>query len=127
MSKRKSYSQRNYSNLICDNIHVSLVKELLRQDMSNQIWDTVSSELVVKPTYDREWITEELDLDDDEVTVTITTKKGKKIEFTKKLKMYKATDEELDEWDSTHDEEFISRRRDPPGDEVGGNTGVLRW
>lgn len=126
MSKRESYSRVNYSNLICDNIHVSLVKELLRQDMSNQIWDTVSSELVVKPTYDREWITEELDLDDDEVTVTITTKKGKKIEFTKKLEIYKSTDEELDEWDSTHDKEFISRMRHPSGDEVGGNSGVLR-
>lgn len=125
--KRESYSRVNYSNLICDNIHVHLVKELLRQDMSNQIWDTVSSELVVKPTYDREWITEELDLTDDEVTVTITTKKGKKIEFTKKLEIYKATDEELDEWDRTHDEEFVSRMRHPPADEVGGNTGVLRW
>ena len=126
MSKRESYSRMSYSNLICDDIRVHLVKELLRQDMSNQIWDTVSSKLVVKPTYDREWITEELDLDDDEVTVTITTKKGKKIEFTKKLEIYKATDEKLDEWDSTHDKEFISRMRHPPADEVGGNTGVLR-
>lgn len=126
MSNKKVYGQRSYSNLISDNIKVALEKDLLRQDMNNQIWETTSSELVVKPTYEREWITEQLDLDDDEITVTITTKKGKKIEFTKKLEIYSPTEEELIEWDKTHDEEFISRMRHPPVDEVGGNTGVLR-
>ena len=119
----KGYERVHYSNLITDNIKVSLEKTLLRQDMNNQIWKTISSELVVKPDYDKKWITEELDLDDDEITVTITTKKGKKIEFTKKLKIYVPTEEELNEWDETHDEEFVSRMVCPPADEVGGNTG----
>ena len=121
-----TYGIVSYYNIISDNISVSLEKELLRQDMNNQIWKTISSELSVKPSYEREWITEQLDLDDDEITVTITTKKGKKIEFTKKLKIYNPSEEELIEWDKTHDKEFISRMRHPPVDEVGGNTGVLR-
>lgn len=123
----KYYSIHHYSNLLTDNIQVNFVKGLLRQDMNNQIWETISSELSVKPSYDKEWIKEELDLDDDEVTITITTKKGKKIEFTKKLKVYAPTDEELFEWDDSHNEKFVSRMRCPPADEVGGNTGVLRW
>ena len=126
MDNKKIYGQQSYYNLISDNIQVYLERDLLRQDMNNQIWETTSSELVVKPTYEKEWITEQLDLDDDEVTVTITTKKGKKIEFTKKLEIYAPTDEELNEWDKTHSKEFISRMRHPPADEVGGNTGVLR-
>ena len=126
MTNRKAYGQQTYYNLISDMIQVELERDLLRQDMNNQIWETTSSELVVKPTYEREWITEQLDLDDDEVTVTITTKKGKKIEFTKKLEIYSPTEEELIEWDKTHDKEFVSRMRHPPGDEVGGNTGILR-
>ena len=121
-----TYGNRSYSTLIADEIRVHLEKELLRQDMNNQIWKTTSSKLSVKPSYEREWIVEQLDLDDDEVTVTITTKKGKKIEFTKKLEIYSPTEEELIEWDKTHDKEFISRMRHPPADEVGGNTGVLR-
>lgn len=120
------YERQQYYNLISDNIQVYLERDLLRQDMDNQIWETISSKLVVKPTYEREWITKELDLDDDEVTVTITTKKGKKIEFTKKLEIYAPTEEELIEWDKTHDKEFYSRMRHPPVDEVGGNSGVLR-
>lgn len=126
MDNKKIYGQQSYYNLISDNIQVYLERDLLRQDMNNQIWETTSSELVVKPTYEKEWITEQLDLDDDEVTVTITTKKGKKIEFTKKLEIYTPTEEELNEWDKTHSKEFISRMRHPPADEVGGNTGVLR-
>lgn len=126
MDNKKIYGQQSYYNLISDNIQVYLERDLLRQDMNNQIWETTSSKLVVKPTYEKEWITEQLDLDDDEVTVTITTKKGKKIEFTKKLEIYAPTDEELNEWDKTHSKEFISRMRHPPADEVGGNTGVLR-
>lgn len=126
MDNKKIYGQQSYYNLISDNIQVYLERDLLRQDMNNQIWETTSSKLVVKPTYEKEWITEQLDLDDDEVTVTITTKKGKKIEFTKKLEIYAPTDEELNEWDKTHSKEFISRMRSPPADEVGGNTGVLR-
>lgn len=122
-----AYEIVSYGNLVADNISVSFVKELLRQDMDNQIWKTISSELCVKPTYAREWIREELDLDDDEVTVTITTKKGKKIEFTKKLEIYNPSDDELLEWDRTHDKEFVSRMISPPADEVGGNTGILRW
>ena len=122
----KYYSIVNYSNLIADKIQVHLVKGLVRQDMDNQIWETISSKLIVKPTYDHEWITEDLDLDDDEVTVTITTKKGKKIEYTKKLEIYSPTDKELSEWDKTHDEEFISRMRSPPADEVGGNSAIYR-
>ena len=120
------YNKQLYSNLITDNIQVHLVRVLLRQDMDNQIWKTTHSELSVKPTYENEWITKELDLDDDEITVTITTKKGKKIEFTKKLEIYAPTDEELKEWDNTHSKKFVSRMRCPPLDEVGGNTGVLR-
>ena len=120
------YGKQYYSNLITDNIQVHLVRVLLRQDMDNQIWKTTHSELSVKPTYENEWITKELDLDDDEITVTITTKKGKKIEFTKKLEIYAPTDEELKEWDNTHSKKFVSRMRCPPPDEVGGNTGVLR-
>ena len=120
------YDKQYYSNLITDNIQVHLVRVLLRQDMNNQIWKTISSEISVKPTYEKEWITKELDLDDDEITVTITTKKGKKIEFTKKLEIYTPTDEELKEWDKTHDKKFVSRMICPPADEVGGNTGVLR-
>lgn len=120
------YDKQYYSNLITDNIRVNLVRVLLRQDMNNQIWKTISSEISVKPTYNKEWITKELDLDDDEITVTITTKKGKKIEFTKKLEIYAPTDEELKEWDKTHDNKFVSRMICPPADEVGGNTGVLR-
>ena len=112
----------SYSNLITDNIKVSLVKELLRQDMDNQIWRTISSQLSVRPTYENEWISEELDLDDDEITVTITTKKGKRIEFTKKLEIFKPSDDELSEWDNTHDKEFVSRMRCPPANEAGGNT-----
>ena len=126
MTKLEYYREVSYSNLIADNIYVHLVKDLLRQDMTNQIWVTTSSELSVKPSYEKEWLTEELDLDDDEITVTITTKKGKKIEYTKKLEIYNPSDEELMEWDQTHDKEFISRMRCPPADEVGGNTGVLR-
>ena len=123
---QKVYNHQSYSNLITDNISVSFERVLLRQDMENQIWKTTSSKLSVKPTYDREWITRELDLDDDEVTITITTKKGEKIEYTKKLELYKPTMEELNEWDKTHSKEFISRMRHPPANEVGGNTGVLR-
>jgi hypothetical protein len=123
---REGYGKVHSSKLICDNIKVQLVEKLLRQDMENQIWETVSSELSVKPTYDKEWITEELDLDDDEITVTITTKKGKVIEFTKKLEILQPSDDELREWDNTHDKEFISRMRHPPIDEVGGNSGVIR-
>ena len=119
----KGYKQIHYSNLITYNINVDLEKILLRQDMDNQIWKTISSELVVKPDYDNKWITEELDLDDDEITVTITTKKGKKIEFTKKLEIYIPTEVELNEWDKTHDKEFVSRMVCPPHGEVGGNTG----
>ena len=126
MDNKKIYGQQSYYNLISDIIQVYLERDLLRQDMNNQIWETTSSKLVVKPTYEKEWITEQLDLDDDEVTVTITTKKGKKIEFTKKLEIYAPTEEELNEWDKTHSKEFISRMRHPPVDEVGGNTGVLR-
>ena len=126
MDNKKIYGQQSYYNLISDNIQVYLERDLLRQDMNNQIWETTSSKLVVKPTYEKEWITKELDLDDDEVTVTITTKKGKKIEFTKKLEIYAPTEDELKEWDMTHSKEFISRMRHPPADEVGGNTGVLR-
>ena len=126
MDNKQIYDQQSYYNLISDNIHVHLERDLLRQDMNNQIWETTSSKLVVKPSYEREWITEQLDLDDDEVTVTITTKKGKKIEFTKKLEIYSPTEEELNKWDKTHSKEFISRMRHPPADEVGGNTGVLR-
>lgn len=122
----KYYSIHHYSNLLTDNIQVNFIKGLLRQDMNNQIWETISSKLSVKPSYNKEWITEELDLDDDEVTITITTKKGKKIEFTKKLEIYTPTDEELSEWDDSHNEKFVSRMRSPPADEVGGNTGVLR-
>lgn len=120
------YGKQYYSNLIADDIQVHLVRVLLRQDMNNQIWKTISSEISVKPTYEKEWITKELDLDDDEITVTITTKKGKKIEFTKKLEIYAPTDEELKEWDNTHSKKFVSRMTSPPSDEVGGNTGVLR-
>ena len=120
------YGKVYYSKLLSDNIKVSFVKELLRQDMDNQIWRTISSKLIVKPTYDNEWIKRDLDLDDDEVTITITTKKGKKIEFTKKLDIYSPSEEELIEWDKNHKEEFVSRMRCPPPDEVGGNTGVLR-
>ena len=122
----KYYSIRHYSNLLTDNIKVNFVKGLLRQDINNQIWETISSQLSVQPSHDKEWITEELDLDDDEVTITITTKKGKKIEFTKKLEIYAPTDEELSEWDNSHSDEFVSRRISPPGDEVGGNSGILR-
>lgn len=127
MVESNRYRKVYYSNIITDNIKVNMVKELLRQDMTDDIWETVKSELSVKPSYDREWIAEELDLDDDEVTVTITTKKGKKIEFTKKLEIYSPTMEDLKEWDKTHSEEFVSRMRSPPAEEVGGNTGVLRW
>ena len=77
------YERQQYYNLISDNIQVYLERDLLRQDMDNQIWETISSKLVVKPTYEREWITKELDLDDDDVTVTITTKKGKKMNLLK--------------------------------------------
>ena len=59
------YSIVHYSNLLTDNIKVDFAKGLLRQDMNNQIWETISSELSIKPGYDKEWITEELDLDDD--------------------------------------------------------------
>lgn len=120
------YSSVSYSNLISDNIKVLLVKDLLRQDMATEIWQTTHSELSVKPSYDNEWISEELDLDDDEITVTVTSKKGKIIEFTKKLEIYTPTSDDLIEWDKTHSEEFVSRMRHPPIDEVGGNTGVLR-
>lgn len=122
----KGYGTVTYSNLIMGNIYVHLEKELLRQDIDNQIWETISSELSVKPSYDKERITEELDLDDDEITVTITTKKGKKIEFTKKLEIFIPTSDELEKWDKTHDKEFISRMVSPPADEVGGNTAWLR-
>jgi len=120
------YQKLHTSTLIADEIRVYNIEELLRQDMENQIWMTTSSELSVKPSYEKEWLTEELDLDDDEITVTITTKKGKKIEYTKKLEIHNPSDEELLEWDQTHDKEFVSRMRCPPADEVGGNTGVLR-
>lgn len=119
---RKVYA----STLIADEIRVHNIEELLRQDMENQIWITTSSQLSVKPSYEKEWLNEELDLDDDEITITITTKKGKKIEYTKKLEIHNPSDEELMEWDQTHDKEFVSRMRHPPADEVGGNTGVLR-
>ena len=126
MTEKEYYSKVHHSNLISNEIRVDLVKILLRQDMTDDLWETISSELSVKPSYNGESITEELDLDDDEITVTITTKKGKKIEFTKKLEIYAPADEELNEWDKTHSKEFISRMRHPPADEVGGNTGVLR-
>ena len=122
----KGYGTVTYSNLIMGNIYVHLEKELLRQDIDNQIWETISSELSVKPSYDKERIIEELNLDDDEITVTITTKKGKKIEFTKKLEIFIPTSDELEKWDKTHDKEFISRMVSPPADEVGGNTAWLR-
>ena len=127
IDKDKYHGIVNYSDLIINQIYVHHAKGLLRQDMKNRIWETISSELSIKPDWDNEWISEELDLDDDEITVTITTKKGKKIEFTKKLKIYSTTDDELAEWDKTHDKEYISRSISPPGDEVGGNTGILRW
>lgn len=120
------YGIVSYSELIANNITVHLEKELLRQDMDNQIWKTIESKLSVQTSYDKEWITEPLDLDDDEVTVTITTKKGKKIEFTKKLEIYTVTDEMLKEWDNSHTEKYVSRMVCPPFDEVGGNTGILR-
>ena len=123
---REGYEYQSYYNLIASDIYVNLKRKLLRQDMDKQIWETISSELSVKPDYEKRWITEELDLDDDEVTVTITTKKGKRIEYTKKLEIYAPSDEELMEWDRTHDKEFVSRMICPPFDEVGGNTGVLR-
>ena len=126
MTEKEYYRKVHYSNLISDEIRVYLVKILLRQDMNDDIWETISSKLSVKPSYKNESITKELDLDDDEITVTITTKKGKKIEFTKKLEILLPTDDELVEWDNTHEAEFVSRMRDPPADEVGGNTGILR-
>jgi len=126
MTEKEYYSKVHYSNLISDEIIVNLVKILLRQDMNDDIWETISSELSVKPSYNSESITEELDLDDDEITVTITTKKGKKIEFTKKLEILLPTADELNEWDNNHDEEFVSRMICPPVDEVGGNSGILR-
>lgn len=119
------YNKQYYAKIIADEISVHFSRGLLRQDMDNQIWKTLSSELMVKPNYEQEWITKELDLDDDEITVTITTKKGKVIEFTKKLEIYNPTAEELQEWDKTHEHEFISRMRDPPADQVGGNTGII--
>ena len=126
MTEKEYYKKVHVSRLISDDIRVNLVNVLLRQDMTNDIWKTISSELSVKPDYDRKWIKEELDLDDDEITVTITTKKGKKIEFTKKVNISAPTDDELAEWDNTHEAKFVSRMRDPPANEVGGNTGVLR-
>lgn len=57
MDNKKIYGQQSYYNLISDNIQVYLERDLLRQDMNNQIWETTSSELVVKPTYEKEWIT----------------------------------------------------------------------
>ena len=125
MLESNRYRRVHYSNIITDSINVNMVRELLRQDMTDDIWETVKSELLVKPSYEKEWITKELDLDDDENTVTITTKKGKKIEFTKKLEIYSPTMEDLEKWDKTHSEEFISRMRCPPANEVGGNTGRL--
>lgn len=124
--KSNRYQKVYASTLIADEIRVHNIEELLRQDMENQIWITTSSQLSVKPSHEKEWLNEELDLDDDEITVTITTKKGKKIEYTKKLEIYNPSDKELMEWDQTHDKEFVSRMRHPPADEVGGNTGVLR-
>lgn len=122
-----SYSRVSYGELICNNIRVHLVKDLLRQDMENQIWETISYELSVQPEYENGWITEELDLDDDEITVTVSTKKGKVIEFTKKVgEIYIPSEDELIEWDRTHDKEFVSRGIHPPGDSVGGNSGILR-
>ena len=126
MTEKEYYSKVHYSNLISNEIRVDLVKILLRQDMTDDLWKTISSELSVKPSYNAESITEELDLDDDEITVTITTKKGKKIEFTKKLEILSVTNEELEEWDNVHEAKFVSRMRNPPADEVGGNTGILR-
>ena len=126
MSEREGYRWQSYSNLLTGEISVYFNRVLLRQDMTNEIWETVSSSLSVKPSYANEWISEDLDLDDDEVTITVTTKKGKKIEFTKKLEIYSVTDEELREWDKTHSQPYVSRSRHPPADEVGGNTGVLR-
>lgn len=126
MTDEEYYRKVHTSKLISDKIRVNLVNVLLRQDMTEDIWKTIFSELSVKPNYDNEWITEELDLDDDEVTVTITTKKGKKIEFTKKLEILSPTNGELEEWDNTHEAKFVSRMRHPPANEVGGNTGVLR-
>ena len=125
MLESNRYRRVHYSNIITDSINVNMVRELLRQDMTDDIWETVKSELSVKPSYEKEWITKELDLDDDEITVTITTKKGKKIEFTKKLEIYSPTIKDLEKWDKTHNEEFISRMRCPPANEVGGNTGRL--
>lgn len=119
------YGRVYHSNIIAHDIKVYFIKELLRQDMDKQVWRTISSELFVKP-YEKEGISELLDLDDDEITVTITSKKGKKIEFTKKLEIYSPTDELLQEWDNTHDKEYVSRRISPPFNQVGGNTGILR-
>ena len=121
----RDYTVYGYYEHIVDSVYVSLEKDLLRQDMENQIWKTTSSKLIILPEdggYEKS-IKKELDLDDDEITVTITTKKGKKIEFTKKLEIHTPTEEELREWDKTHDKEFISRMRCPPGDEYGGNRG----
>lgn len=121
----RDYTVYGYYEHIVGSVYVSLEKDLLRQDMENQIWKTTSSKLIIIPEdgeYEKH-IKKELDLDDDEITVTITTKKGKKIEFTKKLEIHTPTEEELREWDKTHDKEFISRMRCPPGDEYGGNRG----
>lgn len=122
----KHYGKVYYSNILMDNISVYLVKELLRQDMENQIWMTISSKLAIKPDYTNNWIEKELDLDDDEITITITSKKGKSISFTKKLEIFNPTTDDLDKWDKTHSQKYISRMVDPPADEVGGNTGILR-
>lgn len=119
------YNKQYYSKIILDNISVNFSRGLVRQDMDNQIWKTLSSKLAIKPDYNSKWIIEELDLDDDEITVTITTKKGKVMEFTKKLEIYNPSAEELHEWDETHEHEFISRMRDPPANQVGGNTGII--
>ena len=50
MTEKEYYSKVHYSNLISDEIRVHLVKILLRQDMNDDIWETISSELSVKPS-----------------------------------------------------------------------------
>ena len=118
----RDYAVYGYYEHIVDSVYVSLEKDLLRQDMENQIWKTTSATLIVD-TGECAGFSEELDLDDDEITVTITTKKGKTMAITKKLEIHNPTEKELNEWDKTHDKEFISRMRCPPGDEYGGNRG----
>lgn len=51
MLESNRYRRVHYSNIITDSINVNMVRELLRQDMTNDIWETVKSELSVKPSY----------------------------------------------------------------------------